>query len=132
MMRGLALPLFLAMTLAAAVAARAADALTPGDLAWLNDNLNLPADSPVIQTLSETQRERLHGLIDKTRTGADRKRQEVVNFITKTVGDSFENTLVQASAPPPAQPTELGDNRTALAGATANRARAASIASARK
>lgn len=110
MMRGLALALVLATALAAAVAARAADALTPGDLAWLNDNLNLPADSPVIQTLSAAQRDRLHGLIDETRAGPDRKRQAIVNFITNIVGDSFENTLDQASRAP-AQPTELGDNR---------------------
>lgn len=108
--RGLGLVLALMIGLAAATAARA-DVLTRDDLAWLNANLNLAADSPVIQTLTETQQERLHGLIGAAKTGADRKRQAVVNFITKVIGDSFEETLDQARAPTlPAQPTELGAN----------------------
>jgi hypothetical protein len=108
--RGLGFALVLAIGLVAATAARAG-ALTPDDLAWLNANLNLAADSPVIQTLTETQQERLHGLIGAAKTGADRKRQAVVNFITKVIGDSLEETLEQARGPlPPAPPTELGAN----------------------
>lgn len=110
-MRAAGWALSLAIVLAVASQAYGADALTPGDLAWLSDNLNLSADSPVIVTLSEAQQARLHALIGAARTGADRKRQDVVNFITRTIGDSFEDTLRQAQQPSP-EPTELGANRT--------------------
>lgn len=108
--RAARLALVVAIALAAG-AARAADALSPGDLAWLSGNLNLAADSPVLATMSDAQKARLHGLIDRARTGADRRRQDVVNFITRTVGDGFEETL-QGARQAPATPTELGSNRT--------------------
>ncbi len=106
----LALVLAIVLAAAGATSARAADALSPRDLAWLSDNLNLAADSPVLLTMSEALQARLHALIGRARTGADRKRQDVVNFITGTVGDSFEATLGGAQQAP-APPTELGSNR---------------------
>jgi hypothetical protein len=99
--------LVLAMALAVARGAQASDMLTPGDLAWLSTSLNLPADSPLIATLNETQKARLHDLIAAARTGSERKRQDVVNFLTTTVGDTFEEMLQQAGQLPP-PPTQLG------------------------
>ncbi len=99
--------LVLAMALAVAPGSQADDMLTPGDLAWLSTSLNLPADSPLIATLTETQRVRLHDLVAAARTGSERKRQDVVNFLTGTVGDSFEEMLQQAGQLPP-PPTQLG------------------------
>ncbi len=102
--------LVLAVALVIARGSHAAGTLTAGDLAWLGTTLNLPADSPVIATLNEAQKTRLHYLIATARTGADRKRQDVVNFLTGTVGDNFEEMLEQAGQLPP-PPTQLGANR---------------------
>jgi hypothetical protein len=99
--------LVLAVALAVARGGHAADTLTPGDLAWLSTTLNLPADSPLIATLTEAQEARLHALIAAARTGSERKRQDVVNFLIRTVGDTFEETLQQAGQLP-SPPTQLG------------------------
>jgi hypothetical protein len=100
------------MTVALVVArgSHAAGTLTAGDLAWLGTTLNLPADSPVIETLNEAQKSRLHGLIAAARTGTERKRQDVVSFLTGTVGDNFEEMLERAGQLPP-PPTQFGANR---------------------
>ena len=100
--------LVLAMLLAAAGGAHAADALTPSDLDWLRGSLNLAADSPALLTLSDAQKTRLHDLI-AARTGADRKRQNVVQFLTGVAGGSLERTLDEARSAPPSP--EIGDNR---------------------
>jgi hypothetical protein len=102
--------LVVAVALVVARGSHAAGTLTEGDLTWLGTTLNLPADSPVIETLNEAQKARLHGLIAAARTGAERKRQDVVNFLTGTVGDNFEEMLEHAGQLPPA-PTQLGANR---------------------
>ena len=98
----------LVLLLATAVAADAADPLTAGDLAWLRDSLNLAADSPALLTLSEAQKTRLHDLI-AARSGPDRKRQNVVQFLTGVAGGSLEQTLDAARpAPLPSEPGENG------------------------
>ena len=102
--------LALAVALALARGGHAAEALTPADLAWLSTTLNLPADSPVIATLNDANKARLHALIAAARTGPERKRQDVVSFLTTTVGDNFEEMLRRAGQLPPL-PTELGANR---------------------
>jgi hypothetical protein len=102
--------LVLAVALAVARGGHAADALTPTDLAWLSATLNLPADSPLIATLSEAKKARLHALIAAAKTGVERKRQDVVSFLTSTVGDNFEKMLEHAGQLPP-PPTQLGANR---------------------
>jgi hypothetical protein len=101
MVRATCLVLILAIVLATASVARAADALTSGDRAWLQSNLNLPANSPVIATLDLAQQTKLHALIGHARGGADRRRQAVVNFLTGTVGDSFAATLQRSLETPP-------------------------------
>lgn len=105
MVRAACLVLILAIALAGACAgagaARGADALTPSDLAWLQSNLNLPGDSPVIATLDAAQKDRLHGLIGHARGGPDRRRQAVVNFLTGSVGSSVEETLGESLQAPP-------------------------------
>lgn len=100
--------LALLLLLAAANGARAADILTPSDLAWLRGSLNLAADSPALLTLNEAQKTRLHNLI-AARTGPDRKRQNVVQFLTGTAGGSLERTLDSARVAPPSP--EMGENR---------------------
>jgi hypothetical protein len=86
----------------AAGTAFAADALTARDLGWLGGNLNLHADSPALLDLSETQKRHLHDLIGDSRTGPDRRWQNVVRFLTGTAGDSLEETLDQAKQTPAA------------------------------
>jgi hypothetical protein len=101
MVRAAGLVLILAIALAAASPARAADALTHADLAWLQRNLNLAADSPVLATLDLAQKTKLHALIGHAHGGADRRRQAVVSFLTATVGGSFEATLQRSLETPP-------------------------------
>jgi hypothetical protein len=100
----------LAVALAVARGGHAADALTPADLAWLSTTLNLPADSPVIATLNDANRARLHALVAAAKTGTERQRQDVVSFLTTTVGDNFEEMLQEAGQLPP-PPTQFGANR---------------------
>jgi hypothetical protein len=101
MVRAVCLVLVLAIAVAGASAARVADTLTPADLTWLQSNLRLAANSPVLATLDEAHRNRLHALIARARGGADRKRQAVVSFLTRTVGSSFEETLRRSLRSPP-------------------------------
>ena len=77
----------------------AADPLTARDLGWLRSNLNLAADSPALLNLGDTQKRRLHALIEGSRTDPDRRRQNIVDFLTRAAGDSLEETLDQANRP---------------------------------
>ncbi|MGH6981778.1 MAG: hypothetical protein ACREFC_11280 [Stellaceae bacterium] len=106
--------------LAFAGAARAADGimpgnptrgdLTPADLAWLRDHLNLPADSPAVIDLTAAQKVRLHDLVADGKSGADRKRQAIVTFLAGAAGGSMEDTLDRARQPSAPSP-EIGENR---------------------
>jgi hypothetical protein len=96
------------LALAVATGADAADALTPGDLDWLRGSLNLAADSPALLTLDDAQKTRLHDLI-AAKTGPDRKRQTVVQFLTGVASGSLAHTLDAARGTPPSP--EIGENR---------------------
>ena len=101
--------LILAAALAAAPPGHAAGAPTAADLAWLGTTLNLPADSPLIAGLSAAQKARLHDLVAAARRGSERKRQDVVSFLTGAVGDDFEDMLQDRDQLP--LPSQLGANR---------------------
>lgn len=105
-MRTALIILMVAIALASVDAAHAADALTAGDLRWLGSNLNLAGDSPALIDLTEAQQARLHAMIGQTRTGDDRKRQNVVMFLTGVVGGSIEHALEEARQP--AEANEVG------------------------
>ncbi len=77
-------------------AAMAADALTPDDYQWLAANIKIEQDSSLIQGLTEAQKSRLHDLIARPKTNADKKRQDVDEFLTGTTGDSLEDSLKQS------------------------------------
>jgi hypothetical protein len=84
----------------------AADPLTARDLGWLAGNVSLRADSPVLLDLSDAQKRRLHGLIESGPADPDRRRQQVVDFLTGAVGDSLEEALDRAAQPPASE--EIG------------------------
>jgi hypothetical protein len=109
MARAVRLMLIVMTILAATGAARAADALTAGDLGWLRDNLNLRADSPAVINLTDAQKTRLHGLVADGKGGGDRKRQTIVTFLSSAAGSSMEDTLDRARQSP--APKEIGENR---------------------
>jgi hypothetical protein len=77
-------------------AAMAADALTAEDYQWLAANIKIGPNSSLIQGLTEEQKSRLHDLITLPKTSADKKRQDVDEFLTRTTGDSLEDSLKQS------------------------------------
>jgi hypothetical protein len=77
-------------------AARAEDALTPGDFQWLKAQMNVAPGNSIVQVLTPAQKTSLHALIADRKPNADAKRQAVAQFLQAIVAGNFERTLKQS------------------------------------
>ncbi len=88
--------LIVALSLSPVGAAWADDALSPADYQWLGANLNVAADSLTLQGLTQAEKAHVHMLINRARSGDDKRLMDVADYLYRVNGEDFQKTLNQS------------------------------------
>jgi hypothetical protein len=72
------------------------DPLSAADYQWLHANLNVERESLTLQDLTQSQKTRVHMLINRLKVSADKRLMATADYLYRINGKDFDNTLGQS------------------------------------